>query len=154
MCLANPLQQLFRRFIVGILRHQFTAKGLGEEGRGQLVNLLAGGGVAGFEAIGENEKGFDAADDFVLLGEGGMQTCILRIFLIPNAACEVAVLAKVTAFKKSGDPADWPRYGPGRNWPRLPGRRWFPHVPPPAQNIWPWQSGSRGERLRSAARPL
>ena len=29
--LANPFEQLLRRFVVGILRHEFAAKGLGED---------------------------------------------------------------------------------------------------------------------------
>ena len=35
--------------------------------RGQALDLGAGGGVAGFEAVGVGEQGFDAADDLALL---------------------------------------------------------------------------------------
>ncbi len=64
---ADALQQHGGGFVVGVLRHQLAAEGLGEQCGRQAFDLGAGGGVAGFEAVGVGEQGFDAADDFVLL---------------------------------------------------------------------------------------
>ena len=66
---GEALEQLGRRLVGRVLRHEFAAKGLGEQGRGQLADLPAGGGETGFEAVGEGEEDFDAADDFGLFGE-------------------------------------------------------------------------------------
>ena len=63
-------QQLGGGFIVRVLRHQFTAKRLGQQRGGQ----ARGGGLrlgqAGFEPVGKGEQGFYAADDFGLFFGG------------------------------------------------------------------------------------
>ena len=63
---ADAFQQHGGGFVVRVLRHQLAAEGLGEQRGRQAFDLGAGGGVAGFEAVGIGEQGFDAADDFVL----------------------------------------------------------------------------------------
>lgn len=63
---GQALEQFGSRLVGRVLRHEFAAKGLGEQGRRQLADLPAGGGETGFEAVGEGEKDFDAADDFGL----------------------------------------------------------------------------------------
>ena len=70
---ADAFQQHGGGFVVRVLRHQLAAEGLGEQRRRQAFDLGAGGGVAGFEAVGVGEKGFDTADDFVLFIEGRQQ---------------------------------------------------------------------------------
>jgi hypothetical protein len=64
----NPFQQHACRFVARILGHQFATEGLGEEGWGEAIDDLAGGCEAGFELVGEGEEGFDAIDNFFLLG--------------------------------------------------------------------------------------
>lgn len=63
---GEALEQLGRRLVGRVLRHQLATKSLGEQGWGQLADLPAGGGETGFEAVGEGEEDFDAADDFGL----------------------------------------------------------------------------------------
>jgi len=53
--------------VVRVLRHQLAPEGLGQRQRGKALGLGDGGGVAGFDAVGELEQGFDTADDFILL---------------------------------------------------------------------------------------
>jgi hypothetical protein len=67
---GEALEQFSRRLVGLVLRHEFAAKSLGEQGWGQLADLPAGSGKSGFEAVGEGEEDFDAADDFGLFGEG------------------------------------------------------------------------------------
>ena len=45
---GQAIEEFAGGLVVGVLRHQFAPEGLGEEGRGQLLDALAGGGVAGF----------------------------------------------------------------------------------------------------------
>lgn len=58
-------------FVVGGLRHEFAPEGLGEQGGDELPDLSAGSSDAGFEAAGEGEEGFCAADDFVVILQQG-----------------------------------------------------------------------------------
>ena len=50
----------------GVLGDKLAAEGLGEQGGCQPLDLGAGCGVAGFEAIGVGEERFDAADNLRL----------------------------------------------------------------------------------------
>ncbi len=52
---TDAFQQHTGRFVVRVLRHQFTAKGFGEGGRGEFFDLGAGG----LMAVGKGEQGFD-----------------------------------------------------------------------------------------------
>src|SRR3989338_1466091 len=54
---VDARQQHTGRFVVGVLRHQFAAKGFGERGRGEFFDLGAGGFVAGFGGGGGGGKG-------------------------------------------------------------------------------------------------
>ena len=63
---AQTFQQDAGRLIVRVLRHQFTAKGFGEDGGGEFVDAGAGCGVLRLHLVGQGEQGFDAADDFGL----------------------------------------------------------------------------------------
>jgi len=63
---GQAFEQFARRFVVRVLRHQFAAEGLGQQGRGQALGGGLCGLQTGFEAVGEGEQGFDAADDFGL----------------------------------------------------------------------------------------
>ena len=67
---ADAFEQDAGGFVVGVLRHQFAAEGLGEQGRREAFDLGAGGDVAGLNAVGEGEQGFDAADDLGLFIKG------------------------------------------------------------------------------------
>jgi hypothetical protein len=49
------------------LGHEFAPEGFGEQGGGEAIEVGAGGGVAGFEAIGVGEEGFNAANDFLFV---------------------------------------------------------------------------------------
>ena len=69
---ADALEQHRGGLVVRVLGDQLAAEGLGEQGGRQALDLGAGGGVAGFEAVGVGEEGFDAADDFGLLRSGGI----------------------------------------------------------------------------------
>jgi hypothetical protein len=83
----DALQQFFCWFVVRVLRNQLAAKGLVEQRGGKTFDLLTGGGVAGFEAVGEGEEGFDTADDFVLFGEvWKWETQCLSSFSFPRMA--------------------------------------------------------------------
>lgn len=67
----HSLQQDRCWFIIRVLRHEFTAEGLGEQRRGELFDLSTGDSIACLQPVSKGEKGFDAADDFVLFGERG-----------------------------------------------------------------------------------
>ena len=55
---------------LGFRRDEFAAESFGEDGLRQFVGSGRGGGDAAFDVVGQLEQGIDAADDFVLLGEG------------------------------------------------------------------------------------
>ncbi len=63
---GEALQQGGGRFVVRVLRHQFAAEGLGQQRRRQALGRGAGRREPGFQAVGEREQGFYAADDFML----------------------------------------------------------------------------------------
>ena len=59
-------------WLVGwVLGDQLTTKGFCQGGGGQTLHRFPRGGETGFDPVGEGEQGFDAADDFLLFGEGG-----------------------------------------------------------------------------------
>ena len=68
---TQSLQQLTRRFVVGVLGDEFAAEGFGEGGEGEALDGLLRGGEAGFDPVGEGEQIFASADDFVMFGEWG-----------------------------------------------------------------------------------
>ncbi len=63
----EALEQFGGGLVGRVLRHQLAAEGFGQQRRGQAVDGGLGLGEAGFQAVGEGEEGFDAADDFGLL---------------------------------------------------------------------------------------
>lgn len=58
----DPLQQLRGGFVVGVLRDEFPAEGLGKDGLGQLVHVGLGFLVALLDVVGDLEEGFDASE--------------------------------------------------------------------------------------------
>ena len=62
----DPFQQHARRFVVGVLGHQLAAEGLGQQGWGEAIDDLAGGGEAGFELVGEGEEVFYTTNNLFL----------------------------------------------------------------------------------------
>ena len=68
--LPDSLQQYTGRLIVRVLWHQFATEGFGENRWRQFLDFSAGGGAAGFEAVGIGEQRFDLADDFGLFFYG------------------------------------------------------------------------------------
>jgi hypothetical protein len=58
-----------KRVVVRVLWYEFPAKGFGKDGLRQLVNVVFGFLVAGFNLVSICEKLFNAADDLLLLPE-------------------------------------------------------------------------------------
>lgn len=65
----DAFKQYARRLVVGVLRHQFAAKGFGEQGGREAVDLSTRGDVAGFEAVGVGKQRVDPPYDLCLFSD-------------------------------------------------------------------------------------
>ena len=90
---ADAFQQHGGGFVVRVLRYQLATEGLGEQRGRQALDLGAGGGVAGFEAVGVGEQGFDAADDFRCSSLGGSLTAMALRFVCERFLIESCIAA-------------------------------------------------------------
>ena len=68
--LTQPFQQGGGGFVGGILGDEFAAEGFGEDGGRQALHGLLRAAQPRFDPVRVGEQGFDAADDFLLFGEG------------------------------------------------------------------------------------
>ena len=98
---ADAFQQHGGRFVVWVLRYQLAAEGLGEQRGCQALDLGAGGGVAGFEAVRIGEQDFDAVDDFGLFTERRYQCMRAQYRLLVDlwhiTCCSSCVLPEVAS---------------------------------------------------------
>ena len=82
-----PLQQLRRRFVAGVLRHQAAGEGALQDALPQPACPLQVGGYLDFQLVHDRQATLDFGDDLFLFPDGGQGALIKRLSRNSNWRC-------------------------------------------------------------------